>query len=325
MRRFASPGIDSALLVSVLAAAVVAGTVLVVARARAQDAPAEGGQPPAAAGDRTVAQQDADVARRAREEFTQGVAHFEARRFREAIHSFQVAAQLVPSADLWFNIARAHEELGEWEQAIEHYRRYLRDRVDPPDRQQVESHVALLEERAEAARAARLTAPTTGTLTVRVDVEGASVRLDDRDVGQSPLSDDLTLDPGPHQLAVTRDGYLPFRAAVGIEAGLRTAAYVDLQPETRYRTIGGDRIFTWVAFGLSAAALGVSIGLGVEAASRQGPDPMQMASAREWGAWSDAALGGAIGFAALGLVLFFLEGQSVRTETIRAPEDGAAE
>lgn len=282
--------------------------------AHAQDAPPDDPTPESGT---TVADQDADVARRARAAFESGLGHFEARRYRDAIHEFQVAAQLVPSADLWFNIARAHEELGEWEQAIEHYRRYLRDRVDPPDREQVEAHIQLLAERAEAARAARLTRATTGTLSVRVDVEGATVRVGDRELGTSPIADELTLEPGRHPLLVRRDGYLPFRSEVAIEPGLRTAAYVDLQPETRYRAIAGERIFSWVAFGLSAAALGVSIGLGVEAGSRQGTD---LDSAREWGAWSDAAIGGAIGFAALGFVLWFVEGRAVGTETITTPE-----
>lgn len=280
--------------------------------ARAQDA----GDPPPP--EEAAATQDADTAQRARREFESGMAHFQARRFRDAIHSFQVVAELVPSADLWFNIARAHEELGEWDPAIEHYRRYLRDRVDPPDRQQIEQHIVLLTERADAARTARATAPTSGTLSVRVDVEGASVQLDDREVGTSPLADELTLDAGRHELLVTRDGYLPFRSAVGVEAGLRTAAYIDLQPETRYRAIAGDRIFTWVAFALAGGALGTSIGLGVEAGSRQGAD---LSSAREWGGYSDALLGAAIGLGALGIVLWFVEGRAVGTETITTPED----
>lgn len=278
---------------------------------------AQEGAPPDPGSGATVAEQDADVARRARTAFERGLEHFGARRHREAIHEFQVAAQLVPSADLWFNIARAHEELGEWDQAIEHYRRYLRDRVDPPDREQVEALLELLGERAEAARAARLTRATTGTLSVRVDVEGASVRIGERDVGTSPITDELTLEPGRHPLVVQRDGYLPFRSEVAIEPGVRTAAYVDLQPETRFRAIAGERIFTWIAFGLSAAALGVSIGLGVEAGSRQSSD---LGSAREWAAWSDAAIGAAIGFSALGLVLWFVEGRAVGTETITTPE-----
>jgi tetratricopeptide (TPR) repeat protein len=301
---------------SIALAALTSLLLLAPARLLAQDAPPSDPPPSDEAGDGTVASQDADVARRAREEFEQGFAHFEARRFREAIHSFQVAAQLVPSADLWFNIARAHEELGEWEQAIEHYRRYLRDRVDPPDRARIEAHITLLEERAEAARAARLAAPTTGTLSVRVDTEGSSVRVDDRDVGEAPITDELTLDPGRHPLLVRREGYVPVRSEIGVEPGLRTAAYVEMQPETRFRAVHGDRIFTWIAFGLAAASLGVSIGLGVEAGSRQA----DLGSAREWGTYSDAALGGAIGFAALGLVLFFVEGRAVGTETITTPE-----
>jgi len=74
------------------------------------------------------------------------VAHYEAERFSEAIHSFQVAASLIPSADLWFNIARCHEQLArarnsaaDYEQAIAYYRRYLTDRVDPPDRAAIEA------------------------------------------------------------------------------------------------------------------------------------------------------------------------------------------
>lgn len=265
-----------------------------------------------------VAQQDAETARRARQEFEAGLAHFRAHRFREAIHSFQVAAQLVPSADLWFNIARAHEELAEWDRAIDYYRRYLRDRVDPPDRAQVERHIAELEERAEAARAARVNAPTTGSLVVNTDVSGATVELDGREVGTTPLRDTLTLEPGRHSLRVIREGYVPVRADVQVEAGLRTAAYLDFRPETRYRAVVNDRILTWVAWGVAAASLGVSVGLGVEAASRQGTD---LASAREWGSYSDALLGAAIGFGTLGLVLWFVEGHSVGTEVITAPDE----
>ncbi len=299
-RALSTPALTARVVVALVALSVLASSV-----AEAQEAPPEVAP---AAPEHGVAEQDADTACRARTEFEAGIAHFAARRFREAIHSFQVVAELVPSADIWFNIARAHEELGEWDQAIEHYRRYLRDRVDPPDRAQIEGRITSLEERAEAARAARLTTATTGTL---------SVRVDERDVGTSPLADDLTLEPGRHALLVTREGYLPFRSDVGVEPGLRAAAYVDLEPETRYRAIAGDRIFTWVAFGLAAASLGVSIGLGVEAGSRQSGD---IASAREWGSYSDAVLGATIGLAALGVVLWFVEGRAVGTETITTAE-----
>ncbi len=265
-----------------------------------------------------AAVQDVELARRARTEFEAGIAHFQAREYREAIHSFQVAAQLVPSADLWFNIARAHEELSEWEQAIEFYRRYLRDRVDPPDRTQVEEQISVLEERAEAARAARLRAPTNGSLSVRVDVPGSSIELDERRVGDAPSSEDIEIPAGRHRLHVEREGYVPSRSEVAVEAGLRTAAYIDLEPETRYRAVRSSPIFAWITFGLSAAALGTGIYLGVEASSRQSTD---LGAAREWGSYSDAAIGGAIGLAALGIVLYFVESRAVGTERIPTPEE----
>jgi tetratricopeptide (TPR) repeat protein len=267
----------------------------------------------------TAAPENLEAAREARAQFMAGVEHFRARRYREALRAFGAAAQLVPSADLWFNIARAHEELSEYEEAIDHYQRYLRDRVDPPDRQEVEGHIAVLRERADAQREARRTRPTTGTLRLAVDRDGSTVQLDGEDAGPSPWSGPRELAPGRHRLAILREGYVPYRAEVTIEAGVPTGAYADLLPETRFRAIQADRIFTWVAWGLGVAALGVSVGLGVEAASRTANLP----DAREWAAYSDGLLGAAIGLGVIGLVLWFVEGRSVGTERVTVAEEAA--
>jgi tetratricopeptide (TPR) repeat protein len=271
-------------------------------------------------GDAVAAPENIEAARQARAHFTAGVQHFTAHRYREAIRSFSLAAQLVPSADLWFNIARAHEELSEYDAAIEHYRRYLRDRVDPPDRRDIERHIANLEERAEAEREARRTRPTTGTLRLAANRDGARIELDGQEAGETPWTGPRELAPGRHELVVTRDGYIPYRAQVSIEAGVPTAAYVDLTPETRYRAIHADRIFTWIVWGLGVAALGASVGLGIEAASR----PPNLEEARAWAAYSDGALGASIGLGVIGLILWFVEGRSVGTERVGAPEEQAA-
>lgn len=257
-----------------------------------------------------VADQSTETAARAREAFEAGLEHFAERRFRDAIHSFLVAAELVPSADLWFNVARSHEELGEWESAGEFYQRYLRDRVDPPDAEQVQARIRNLQARAQEARAAQARAPTEGTLTIDVSADDTELELDENVLGQSPYEQMLVLEPGRHPLDAEREGYVPWRSAVTIEPGLRTVALVDLQPSTTYRPVFSERIFTWIAFGISAVALGTSIGLGVEAASRG-----DRADAREWSAWSDVALGSALGFGALGFALWFLEGRAVGSET----------
>ena len=284
-----------------------------------------------AAVDDTVAHQDVDTAARAREEFMAGIAHFQAERYSDAIHSFQVAASLVPSADIWYNIARAYQELArsrgeitDYEQAIEHFRRYLTARVDPPDRATVEQQIVNLEERLEAVRLAAQVAPTTGTLRLRSEQDGVRVVIDERDMGQTPIENDITLDPGSHRMRAERDGYVPFLADVTITAGTTTSARVELVPAHRYQSTHGDRILTWVAWGLGVASLGAAIGIGIYAADQQSHalnpyDATALENARGISGWSDAALGAAIGFGVLGLIFYFVEGNAVGTETLEGP------
>jgi tetratricopeptide (TPR) repeat protein len=298
----------------------------------ADAAPADAGVAPDAAPAETVGHQEADTAARARDEFMAGIAHFQAERYSDAIHSFQVAASLVPSADIWYNIARSYEELArsrgeanDYEQAIEFYRRYLTARVDPPDRATVEQNIANLTERLEAARQAAQVAPTTGTLRLRSEREGATVHIDDRDLGRTPIADDVTLSPGNHRVRAELDGYIPFVAEVTISAGTTTTSRIDMVPIHHYRATHGDRIWTWVSWGLGVAALGASIGVGVWAADQQSHalnpyDAGALENARGIAGWSDAALGAAIGFGVLGVVLWFVEGNAVGSELLEGPD-----
>jgi len=242
---------------------------------------------------------------------------YEERRFHDAIAAFRRAGELVPSADLWFNIARSYEELGEVDGAIENYRRYLRDRVDPPDRERVEEHIRQLEERAEAERLRARAAPTTGTIRVEVDVVGAEVFIDDGEVGTTPIAVPLTYTAGDHEMTIRRDGYIPFRAVVHIDAGSTVLTVAHLTPSTGYRAVRGRRRFTWVAAGLTVAALAASIGLGVHAVSENRDG--NTGDARDFARYSDYAAGG---FAVFGLgtaLLYFAEGRSIRTERTTSP------
>ena len=277
---------------------------------------------------------DADAASRARAEYETGVGHYREGRYREAIRSFQVAASITPSADLSFNIARAYEELArregtvaDWDESITYYRRYLSDAVDPPDRADVEAHIAQLVELAEGARRAALSRPTLGTLTVRADHDGARVRVGDDDAGVTPIAEPLELAPGRYALAADLPGYVPYRGEVTVEAGVRTSAVIELSPGTNYTSTAGTPVFAWVAFGVGGAALITSVVLGGIAAADQSAalqpfDMDRLNQARGLAGWSDAALGAAIGFAALGIVLYFAESASVGTTVTHGP-DGA--
>ncbi|MCB9591272.1 MAG: PEGA domain-containing protein [Sandaracinaceae bacterium] len=259
-----------------------------------------------------------DATRQAREHFMAGIAHFREHQYREAIQSFELAARLVPSADLQYNIARAHEELSEYDLAIERYQAYLRDRVDPPDREQLEAHIVSLRERAEAERQRARSQPTTGTLRLTTNYDGSEVQLDGESTGASPWAGPRDVEAGRHALWVTREGYIPFRSEVSVERGVSTAAYADLAPETRYVAQRNDPIFSWIVWGLGVAALGVSIGLGVEAASQQASN---LDNARTLAAFSDGMLGATIGLGVGGLILWFVEGRTVGTERVSVEED----
>lgn len=297
-----------------------------VARAQESATPPSG-EAPHGAGE-TVGEQGVESTQRAREEFRLGVEHYQAGRYVDAIHSFQVAASLIPSADLWFNIASAYEQLArtrgeipDWEQAIVHYRRYLTEQVDPPDRAAVEANILVLTERLEAARAAQTVTATHGTLRLRSDVEGASVEVDGDVVGQTPIERDLELAAGRHRVEATREGYLPFLAEVSLEIGVPVTTRIELLPARTHRAIVQSPIFAWVAWGLAAASLATSVGLGVHAASLVpttfDPSFDQYAEARTWGAVSDAMLAATAGLTTIGIALFFIEGRAVGTVTER--------
>lgn len=284
------------------------------ATAEAQEAESE----PEQASDGPQNPEDRSAVDRAREHYRSGMTHFDAHDYRSAIAEFHLAARLVPSADLWFNIARAHEEVGELLPAVEHYQFYLRDRVDPPDRQAVEARIASLQQRAEEARAADERAPTTGTLRLTSNLEGALIRLDGRDIGHSPLTEPMELSPGRHELALEHDGYLPFRSTVRLEAGLTTAAYADLQPATGYRAVRGRRVWTWITGGLAIAGGAAAIGLGVHAGGLRDEN---LDDARRWARYSDIALGSAVVMALTSVILYFVEGRAVETERFEGPEE----
>ena len=266
--------------------------------------------------------ENAAAAQDARRHFMDGMAHYAARRFREAIRAFEFAAERVPSADLWFNIARAHEQLDEHERAADFYRRYLRDRVDPPDRNAVERRIALLDERIEAERASRRARPTTGTLRVEASLPGAEVHVDGRSLGPTPLAAPLVLAPGPHTLEITRSGALPFRSEVRVEAGVTTSAYAELASATEYRALRGTPVWAWIVGGIGAASLGTSLGFGIVAAGRQSDGDRD--GARRSALVSDVFLGGGLVLAAGAALLYVLEGRSVGTERVRGAEVDSA-
>lgn len=277
--------------------AVFALTLSLAVVARAQD---KGAAP---------SETDASVAR-ARQHFLLGMQFFEVRAYRDAIREFELATSIAPSADIWFNIGRAREELGEDEQAKGAFERYLRDRVDAPDAEAVRARIKMLEQRIATGQRGSAE-PTSGTGSLRIHLpqqaaSGALVTLDGKTLREPLRLEPVILPAGLHRLEVTRTGYVPFRAEVSIESGMLTATHPRLDrlteaPSTRSHA----RSWTWVMLGVTgASALAAGI-MGGIAAGRLADDAVS--DARTWARRSDVALAGTAVCALAAAILYFVE------------------
>ena len=94
----------------------------------------------------------------------QGVEHYQAGRYPEAVAEMLSAYQAVPDPDLLYNIARIYEKLSEFEIAISYYQRFVvSDGADPERVKKALEHVQRLkkEERSRQSEVARVEDPAT--------------------------------------------------------------------------------------------------------------------------------------------------------------------
>ena len=65
------------------------------------------------------------------------------------------------------------------------------------------------------------------TLSVTANVDGATVLVDGKRVGETPLSD-ATVIPGKHRISIEKDGYESYRKQISIAQGRSMSLYVDM-------------------------------------------------------------------------------------------------
>lgn len=129
--------------------APVTSTLLVIAVfLAAGHAAAQAATEPEAPGpeapDQETLEQAAQLFERAEQAYNEGEA-------AHAVELLERAHELVPEPVLLYNLARAHEALGHFEQAVDHYERYLREVPEPRDRGAIRRRVATLRRQMAAA------------------------------------------------------------------------------------------------------------------------------------------------------------------------------
>ena len=153
--------------------------------------------PPARA-DAPSAEGQAEARRTAaKDKFEQGVAAYKEQRYSDAVKLFQEADAIAPSAALSFNVARSFEKLDDTSGALRWYRDYVRRSPQASNLAEVQAKVTAL--------AGALAQRGLQQISVLSEPAGATVLIDDQNVGVTPLTRDLP--PGKHRLLVRLGGY----------------------------------------------------------------------------------------------------------------------
>lgn len=163
---------------------------------------------------------DAATAAEAKRRFDQGVALYEDQDFRGAQFEFERAHALSGNYRILYNIALASLDAHDYATAKRAFEGYLAqggDSLPKERRDEVERELATL-------------APRVGSLALKVDVAGATITLDGREIGTSPLADEVLVNLGERRLVVTAPGHAPAEKVFDVEGGKRTAVRIRLQP-----------------------------------------------------------------------------------------------
>lgn len=266
------------------------------------------------------------------------VDRFRERDYRLAIRYFELANSAAPSADFQFNIARAHELLSEYEPAADHYERYLRDKLDAPDRADVQRRIVELRDLARRRREAERRQDPRAFVQFEVDPRGAEILVEGRSIGRSPIARPLELPVGTHTVTAQLDGYRLWQGIVRPRQSDTVIATIRLEDETRFRTIAAPHIASYVIGGVGVASLvgaivaavaipgGVCFGPRNASCTGVGGDRIELANNAHqvWpsdGASLRSTLSGAlvgVGVAALSgaAIAWFIEAAAGRTERV---------
>ena len=314
----ASFALSTSALVAPLFAFAQSAAPAAVTSAPASPAPASASSAPSSA-------PEAGGVAAAQEHLGRALVHFREHRYLEAIHEFELANAAAPSADFWYNIARCHELLSHYDEAVDYYQRYLRDKVDPPDRAQVQQHITELHRLAEIARAAsrRQTAQAAIRFELATPTPGASLYISDRVVGHGTLTTPFTVAPGSYPIRVSAAGMQDWRATVRVRQGQTVTAFVGLQPATQYETRSGRHLASYIIGAAAIVALGTGIAFGAIAATSApclgDPNTMiadAMCDRRDWSTRADILYGVSAGLMISTAIVYFIEAGSARTERV---------
>jgi hypothetical protein len=209
--------------------------------------------------------------------YNRGIEALKAKQWEKARDALLEAFKLQPLPQIAANLGYAEFMWGRFRDAAEHVSFFLREgeSISPKDRQENEKRLADAKARI-------------GTVTVQVNVAGARVLMDAHDVGVSPLSVPLFVEPGSRVFEAQKDGLTTGRQTAEVTAGsapvvalkltpLGSPALNSQSPQQSDKGAPGGAVIVqsaWppsrigvVAVGAGLAAVGIGLGVGFSAAA----------------------------------------------------------
>jgi transcriptional regulator with XRE-family HTH domain len=145
-----------------------------------------------------------------------------AKDWTKALAEYEAANKATPSADALEGIANAHHQLKHDGEAYAAYDNWLKTYGASAPRPKKTAAEARLKELGDR----------TGALTLEVSEPGASITVDDKPAGTTPLASPLRLALGPHRVRITKDGFLPSDQVPNVVAGVGATVTVKLEAQT---------------------------------------------------------------------------------------------
>lgn len=101
---------------------------------------------------------------------------------------------------------------------------------------------------------------TSGVLRIAVDRPGASVTLDGKEIGQSPLREKPRVLEGPHAVTVQKQGFVRWSSTIAVPAGAEVPVEVQLVPVQLMGEQARSRLWTWGWVSAGVAVAGAAAG-----------------------------------------------------------------
>jgi hypothetical protein len=151
----------------------------------------------------------ADPETEARERYGRALQLYEDGAYDAALVELKRAAELRPSYKLFYNIGQVELALNDYAAALQAYRRYLSDggeHIQPARREAVQKEIDKLIQRV-------------ASVTIKTDVDGAEVYVDDSLAGTTPLAAPILVNSGVRRVTVRHPDYLPQSRQLALAGG----------------------------------------------------------------------------------------------------------